>query len=452
MDYGIFSLIPIVICFSLILIIKNPFISILSGIASALIIIFVGENIFVGGDMLFTLVTNVSSMKTTLFILLVGAIISATDKSGGVDGLIKYLQNKNVKTDSKLVAQLSAMLIGTLMFVDGTSSMAITAVVGKPLFKSAKIPTEKLALITNSTASPIAWIIPFGGAAALTTGLLATIENLEGNEFSYVVSAIPFQFYTLALFLFLLITIIFNFEIGPVKKIKYEEKKHEDEKKKQIKDNAKARNMIAPLIVLVSGIFIILFVTGSGNIMMGDGASAVFYSALITLAIALLYYKVQNFTFKEVFTWYFEGFKKTFAVTLLLFIAYIFSDSLARVGTAVFLLNLFEVVSIQFLPIMIFLLASIISFSTGTSGGTTAIIVPLAIPMAILGGGNIALTLGAIISGAVFGDQNSVISDSVIFTSSMTGVDAVKHVKTQLPYTLVALAIAGLLYLILGFI
>ncbi len=449
MDYGILSLIPIIICFALIFISKNAFISIISGIVSAVVIIFAFEKEFILFTSMVDVFSSSSTVKTVLFILIVGALIKATELSKGVSGLMAYLERKKLNINSPVLVQLFTMLIGMLLFVDATSSMAITSVVGKPLFNKAKISTEKLALITNSTASPIAWIIPFGGAGALMTGLISSVDGVESDAFSYVLKAVPLQFYTIILLVFLIISIVLKFEVGSIKKYKFTENIEEV----KVQNSGKARNMIVPIVLLLVSIFTILFITGSGNIFSGDGSSAVFYGGLITLAITLVFYISQKITTaKECLTWYFKGVKSMFVVTLLLAVALVFSDLLSKIGTASYLVGIFDLMPANFLPLIALLLSAVIAFSTGTSGGTVAIVTGLLLPMAVMSGVSIPLVLGAIVSGSVFGDQNSVISDSVILTSSVTGVDAITHVKTQMPYTLISLSVSAVLYLIFGFI
>ncbi len=448
MDYGILSLISIILCFALIFISKNAFIAITVGIASSLLLVIVRQGKFVLFSSIADVFSSISTLQTVLFILIVGAIIKSTERSKGVSGLMSYLQSKKLNIKSKVMVQLFTMLIGIVMFVDMTSSIAITALVGKPLYKEAQISREKLALITNSTASPIAWIIPFGGAAALMTGLISQIDGITGDAFSYVIAAVPLQFYTISLLVFLAISVILKLEIGPIKKYAFKDEKDE---KKATNSNGRARNMVVPIILLVSFILAIMLITGKGNILAGDGATAVFFGGILTLAVILIFYSAQKIcSIKECLGWFFEGVKSMFLVTLLLAIALVFSELLSRIGTAEYLVGIFDVISPGLLPAIALILSAIIAFSTGTSGGTVAIVTGLILPMAVMSDVNISLVLGAIVSGSVFGDQNSIISDSVILTTSVTGVNAVTHVKTQLPYTLVALGISLILFTIIG--
>lgn len=451
MNFGFASVIPIILCFALVILLKNPYIGIAGGILSGIILILMKTGEFILGSCVLEVLQSSATMKTTLFVLLVGALVGAMEGSGGIRGLVLWLDKKKINIRSKVGVQLFTMLIGMLMFVDGTSSMATTSVIGKPLFEKAGIRKEKLALIVNSTASPIAWLIPFGGAGALTTGLLSQIDGYQSVAFQTVVRAIPFQFYTILLLALLFLSIILKFEIGPLSKLPPEKSRIADDQETQ--RDGRARDMILPLAVLLISIAVILAVTGKGNIMQGNSGDAVFYGGIAALIFTLILYAVTGTAgFKKTIRWYGKGAGSLLMITFLLFMAYIFSGILGKIGTAEYLIGLFDTVPASLLPVLTLLLSALIAYCTGTSGGTVAIMTGIIVPMAILENVSVPLVVGAIISGGVFGDQNSVISDSVILTSSMTGVDAVTHVRTQMPYCLIALGIAAVLYFVAGIV
>ncbi len=450
MDIGILSLFPIAICLALILLTKNAFISILSGLFTASIIIFFETGVmFTTVNSIIGIASDPYQFKIIGFVALTGAIVGAMQQSGGIDGVVNLLQKRKINSSSKVMGQLFTMLIGMLMFMDGTSSMAVTAVVGKPIFKEAKLPKEKLALIVNSTAAPIAWIIPFGGAGAMIAGALNGAGVDETLSFGYVLEAVGFQFYTILLLIILALSIVFNKEFGPIKDIPYEEHVLSE----IAVNDKKAINMILPISVLIISIISMILYTGEGNILYGDGATAVFTSGFITLIFTIIFYRLQNLAdFNTILSWAFGGIKNMVEICVLLLIAFAFGKIIGEIGTASYLVQLTDFIPNSIMPLAILVLCSIIAFATGTSSGTVAIMIPLVIPVIVATGGNIPLAVGAAVSGAVFGDQNSVISDSVIMTSSMTGVEPITHVKTQMPYTLLSLGISSVLYLILGFI
>ncbi len=449
MEYGFVSLIPIIVVLTLIVVSKNAFISILSGILTGSIIILCHEGTYLTGvNAVVDVFASGSNVMIIFFVMLVGGLLGLMRNSGGLSGVVAYLDRKKGATSSKIVSQLFLVLIGFLMFVDATSSVATTALVGRPLFQKNNISKERLALICNSTSSPIAWIIPFGGAGALIAGSLNNVQGIT-NGFELTLTAVPLQFYTIILMVVIIVSITTKWEFG--KKLSTEEiaKQYADTTTEVA--NGKARNMIVPLVVLIASIFALLFATGKGNLMAGNGSMSVFLGGLIAIVFAVIFYVCQRITTaKEAISWCFKGANDMLEVTVLLIVAFGFSNIISSLGTAEYLVSITTNIPSAFLPVIAVVLSAIIAFCTGTSAGTVLLMIPLIVPMA---GGQeqlIVLLTGAIVSGAVFGDQNTPISDTVIMTSSMIGMDAIRHAKTQLPYTAIALAIATVLYFIVG--
>lgn len=465
MNYGIWSIIPIIITLAIAFWRKNIFLALLSGIAAATVITGAATGDFLTGLASIPAVfTDLSTTKTTLFILMTGAVMTVVSRSGGVEGLVRYCTEKRRMVKSPVGAQLISFVLGLLLFVDGTSSIAVTALVGRPFFKKYGVPEEKLALISNSTGSAVAWIIPFGSACAVLTTFFTPVAKELGmtqDPFSVVMSSVVFQFYTIALLLLVLCSILFKFNIGPMKTAFSrgqgvpEEYRYET----QIADKTKvlARNMIAPIVFLVACIFAVILVTGKGDLAAGDGGTAVFAAVfaagLLTLLLTGVWYVVRKITTADEYTaWCMDGMKNMLDLVVILVLAYAFGSLLSVLGTAGFLAQYAQRMPKAVMLAAGFLIATVIAYATGTSGGTAAVMVPVLTPVLVPLGIPAAFVLGAIISGAVFGDQNSPISDSVILTSSVTGVPIMDHVRTQMPYTLAAwgLALAG--YLLLGFI
>lgn len=461
MDYGILSIVPILITLVIAFWVKNVFLALLSGILSATIIIgsFTGD-FLTGLNSIATVFTDVSTTKTTIFVLMTGAIMTVVSRSGGVEGLVLYCTEKRQMVKSPVTAQLISFVLGLLLFVDGTSSIAITAVVGKPFFKKYKVPDEKLALISNSTGSAVAWIIPFGSACAVLTTFFTPVAQQLGmteDPFSVVMSSVVFQFYTVALLILILASILFRFDFGPMKRAysRNEDTATEYKYDTEVSDRTKvqAKNMLLPIVFLVACIFAILLITGGGNLAGGDGGTAVFISGLLTLLLTGVWYMLRKITTLEKYTsWVMDGMRSMFELALILVLAYAFGSLLSVLGTAAFIAQYAQMMPSAIMLAAGFLIATCIAYATGTSGGTAAVLVPVLTPVLVPMGIPAPFVLGAIISGAVFGDQNSPISDSVILTSSMTGVKIMDHVRTQAPYTLVAWGAAMVGYLVLGFI
>ena len=460
MDYGIWSVIPIIITLAIAFWRKNVFLALLSGITAATVIIGTATgNFLTGPGSIPAVFTDLSTTKTTLFILMTGSVMTVVSRSGGVEGLVRYCTEKRRLVKSPVGAQLISFVLGLLLFVDGTSSIAVTALVGRPFFKKYGVPEEKLALISNSTGSAVAWIIPFGSACAVLTTFFTPVAKELGitqDPFSVVMSSVVFQFYTIALLILVLASILFRFNIGPMKRAfsrgQDGPEEYRYETRTADKGSVLARNMIVPIVFMVACIFAIILITGQGDLAAGDGGTAVFAAGLLTLLLTGAWYIARKVTTVDEYTaWCMDGMKNMFDLVVILVLAYAFGSLLSVLGTAGFLAQYARMMPRTAMLAAGFLIATVIAYATGTSGGTAAVLVPTLTPVLVPLGIPAAFVLGAIISGAVFGDQNSPISDSVILTSSVTGVPIMDHVRTQTPYTVIAWAAALVGYLILGF-
>ena len=461
MGYGIFSLVPILVTLVLVFAVKNVFLALLTGILSATIIlgVFTGDYL-TGIASIATVFSDSGTAMTTFFVLMTGAIMCVVSRSGGVEGLVVYCTEKRKLVKSPVAAQLISFVLGLLLFVDGTSSIAVTAMIGKPFFRKFRVPSEKLALISNSTGAAVAWIVPFGSACAVLTTFFSPVAQqlgLSEDPFYVVMTSTVFQFYTVALLLLVFLSILFGFQLGKMKDA-YQRADGDISSEfaydTQVTDRAKvqAKNMLFPIVFLVAAIFVLLFFTGGGILSAGDGSKAVFVAGLLTLLLTGIWYRARKICTVEKYTsWCVDGMKNMFDLVLILVLAYAFGNLLSALGTASFLAHYAQMLPKEFLLVVGYLLATFIAYATGTSGGTAAVFVPVLVPIMVPIGIPAQFVLGMIISGAVFGDQNSPISDSVILTSSMTGVKIMEHVKTQMPYTLIAWAIALVGYIVLGF-
>ena len=207
-----------------------------------------------------------------------------------------------------------------------------------------------------------------------------------------------------------------------------------------------------PLIVLIGGTFLGLLVTGKGNLTEGDGTTSILYAVTVTLIVMCIFYTRQKImTAKEFGDYVLKGVSNMLTLVILLVLAFAIGSVIKTLGTGTFLASLIgSRVSGAFGPAIIFILGAVMAFSTGTSWGTFSIMMPIAIPMAVAMDANILLTIGAVISGGIFGDHCSPISDTTILSSMSVGTDLFSHVKTQLPYALVTAACTVVLYVAFG--
>jgi Na+/H+ antiporter NhaC len=216
----------------------------------------------------------------------------------------------------------------------------------------------------------------------------------------------------------------------------------------------RARNMLAPIIAMVGTVPAVLWITGDGSILNGSGADAVLWGVISGILLASVMYKVQGIMeFREVTAFTIKGIQGLTPVVIVLALAFAISGTQQALGTGVWLAQVAQAtVNPGFLPAIIFILACIMAFSTGTSWGTFAIMIPIVVPMAELLGLDLGLTLAAALGGGIFGDHCSPISDSTIVSSMASAADHIDHVRSQLPYAMIAASGALLMFLVTGFI
>jgi Na+/H+ antiporter NhaC len=206
--------------------------------------------------------------------------------------------------------------------------------------------------------------------------------------------------------------------------------------------------MLLPVGLMVSLVFVFLYITGDGNILKGSGSSAIFYTMVTTLLFTLLYYVGTKKLSLSVWSkTAFKGAKSFVGISSILLFAFAIGDVTGELKTGIYLASLAsDSVSPIFLALIIFLLSSLISFSTGTSWGTFSIMIPIAVPMAVGMDGDVILAMGAVLSGGIFGDHCSPISDTTIISSMASDCEVVEHVKTQLPYALISGGLSSILF------
>ena len=475
MEYGFLTLIPPVLAIIVAVACKKVALALLVGIFSGQLILF-GWNPFTSVNesvnTILGVCTDAGNLKTFLFTALMGAFVILVRVSGGVDGFVNYLTEQSKSVKSKRVAMLIAYIIGIIIFIDGLLSIMFTGVVTRPLIDKYKVSREKLAYICDATSAPVNAIIPLNSWGAMLMGLIGaeiTAGIISGDPMNLLVSSLPFQFYSILSLISVLFYILSGKDWGPMKKAEERVQKtgklYDDGVTPLLNDTdgfdelvapgkANKWNMMFPLITLIGGTFLGLLITGGGNLAEGDGTTSILYSVTVTLLImCVMYTKQKIMTGKQFSDYVLKGVSNMIGLVILLILAFAIGRVIKALGTGVFLASLIgETVSGAFGPAIIFLLGAVMAFSTGTSWGTFSIMMPIAIPMAVAMDANILLTIGAVISGGIFGDHCSPISDTTILSSMSVGTDLISHVKTQLPYALVTAALSTVLFVVFGFI
>jgi Na+/H+ antiporter NhaC len=212
--------------------------------------------------------------------------------------------------------------------------------------------------------------------------------------------------------------------------------------------------MTLPILAMVIMMPVSLYVTGDGNIIRGSGSVSVLWSVCFAIVVAWVMTLVKgDSSIAELMQVFMKGAGDLLPIAIILLLALALGDVAGELGTGVYVANLVgdNIPPVLLAPI-VFLVSAFIAFSVGSSWGTFAIMIPIAVPIAVTLGLPVPLMLAAAISGAIFGDHASPISDTTVLASMASATDHIDHVRTQLPYALVAAAIATTGFLVLGLV
>jgi tetracycline resistance efflux pump len=444
------SILPPVIAIACAIFTRKVILSLILGIFAGSLILELGNPFFAffqSNEIIVEVFKSEGNVRTILFSLLIGAIIVLIKVSGGVSSFVHLLMTKLYINNSKK-SQLLAACSGIILFIESNISIITSATIVKPLFQKFKISKEKLAYIVDSTCAPIAVLLPFNAWGAM---LVTQIEINGVEEPSRMfISAIPFFIYPIVALMIVFIVILFDINIGAMKKdvTYYVEVKDVEEKE------GKVLYFIIPVFTLIIGMIAFMFITGNGSITQGSGSKSVLYSVTLSLMISLVYFKIEKiFSYPDFMKYSFQGMHKLLEVVTILILSFAINIVCAKLGTGKYIASVIsDTIPIGLVPVLIFIISSFIAFSTGTSWGTFAIMMSIGIPVAIELQCSIPLIIGAVISGGIWGDHCSPISDTTVISSLAAECDHVDHVKTQLPYALIGGFISITVFLIVGFI
>ncbi len=379
--------------------------------------------------------------------------MALVEKSGGIEGFVDFMQNKIALVKSERSALILAYVVGVIIFVESSITALIAGAVGKPFCEKYKIPNAKLAFVCDSTSAPISSLLVFNGWGALLLGLISTqitLGVIDGDSVNILIDAVLYNFYAMTALAVTFVSIWFKIDIGAMKRAKFTSSFSDS----TCRDKKSMNYMLLPIFLMVFLVFVFLYITGNGDILKGSGSSSIFYTMISTVVFTLFYYVgTKNMSLKVWGKTSLSGAIKLIPIASILLFAFAIGQVTTELKTGQYLASLAsENLSVYLLAGVIFLLSSIMAFATGTSWGTFSIMIPVAVPMAVTMDADIALVIGAVISGGIFGDHCSPISDTTIISSMATECEVVEHVKTQLPYALISGAIAFVMFIVFALI
>ena len=467
MEYGFLSLIPPLLTIILALVTKNVFVSLFIGIMTGSFVLNAFSPLVSFNAGIYSIIDNMSQGNTLIIgsCLIVGAVIHLMEKSGGIEGFVNVVVKNKGLIKSKRGANLFTWVLGLAVFTSGSLSCMVTGAVSRPVNDALKVPHEKSAFLVHATSTPWCVLFPFSGWLASMAGYLVSGGVTEAESVSMLFKSIPFNFYAILAILMCLVVSLTQKDFGPMAAAEkraaetgmLDDPRHSAKEEVEAKTSGskpRACNLLVPIGVLIVTMFATLLITGKGNIMDGAGMQALLWSVVVSLLTIIIMTVCQKvFTMEQAISEMFKGMGHMLSIAFILLLGFTMGTVVKGLGTGAYLSSLFQrFLTPALLPALTFLIAVMLSFATGTSMGTMAIMAVISLPMAYDMGVSIPLVAGAMFGGSIFGDHTSPISDTTIMTCSTTGCDIIDHVKTQSPYCIAIAVVSFILYAVLGFI
>lgn len=432
-------------------------------------------------DHLLSVMQSTWNLSVVVFTLLLGGFAALIEKGGGLQALTEtWLVNR--KQSGKRV-QWSAYLLGLVCFFDGLANSMLVGKSMSPVAQRAGVSKHRLAYIVDSTSSAVACVAVISTWIAYQLSMIREglqQADVEAQPFGLFLQSIPFNFYCWFTLILLAVVISRDWNIGPMRKCRNDIDGHKETddaaEKKAVPHKAEAvssrascafsrqsiTSALIPLGFLLVGLLVGLYLNGAaGNYFpltlkrlsdaFGNADAAlvlVWISAAACAVAVLMNYRPIRQQGAHALTVFGGGVKSLFKPVLILIAAWLLSSTLKSLHATEVLTGFLQGnVSPVLYPLLVFITGALISFSTGTSWGTMGILMPLALPVAFsFSGGEITPlihgTIAAVFSGAVFGDHCSPFSDTTIVSSISCGIEPMEHVRTQMPYALIASAVA----------
>lgn len=463
----LWALLPALIAIGLALITKEVYSSLFIGILSGGIL-YARFKPFITFDAVINdgLIEAVSG-TAGIFIFLVelGVIVALINKAGGSAAFGRWAE-ENIK--SRVGAMLATFVLGVMIFVDDYFNCLTVGSVMRPVTDKKKVSRAKLAYIIDATAAPICMIAPISSWAAAVASYAE-----EGEGLSLFISAIPYNFYSILTIVFVMTIVLTKVDYGPMKIHEMNAMLNGDlytsgdrvESKLELENkNGRVYDLIVPIVMLiVSCVFGLVYV---GGILDGAGLVDSFantdatvglpWGGLIALILIIVYLLCRRIlTFKESMDAIPQGFIAMVPAILILTFATALKNMTGLLGAKYYVADIMsgnaEALG-SLLPAIIFLVACVLSFATGTSWGTFGILIPIVTAIFPQGSELLIIGMSACLAGAVCGDHCSPISDTTIMSSAGAECNHLNHVSTQMPYAITVAAISFVMFVIAGFV
>jgi len=399
-------------------------------------------------------ISSPGNARLLIFSLLIGALLAFVRNSGGVTALVELLIRKGIAKTKRQVGSVT-MITGMVIFIESNLSVLTAGILSRDLFDKFKMSRARLAFIIDSTSAPVCILILLNGWGAYVLGLLNNYD-LGQSAMATLWGTVPFNFYAIIALLLVAFTVITGKVYGPLKssEAKLEKVVIDNNIAVQLIKPTKTRFMLVPLLTMILGMFFFMYWTGNGEFTQGSGSKSVLYATCLAVVVAyLLLLTAKRFTHKELVNVGFEGLAELLPLVTIVLFSLTLGASLKELGTGVYIATFIgNHLPLTFIVPLLFLAGGVISFSTGTSWGTFAILIPIAVPLIQTLGLPPSLVIAAVLGGGVFGDHCSPISDTTCVSAIASGCDLLEHVKTQLPYALLGGGLTLIAYFVASYL
>ena len=495
--FGILTLLPPLIAIALAFITKETVLSLFIGVfvgefmlsVNDLNIISSAINAFLNlGSQVIACMADPWNAGIILQCLLIGGIIQLVTKMGGAKALADAFAKR---ADTPRKAQLFTWILGLCVFFDDYANSLIVGPIMRPVMDKLKVSREKLAFVVDATAAPVAGIAIISTWIGLEISLIAAgfksvgVTNVTG--FGIFLQTIPYRFYNIFILIFIVISALTLYEFGPMKKAEQKARARKENEEIVVPEapgfdevkpvegvKLSVWNAIIPIGTLIVGALIAFYWSGYTAILGGedqalitlmktaplsfngifqalsqsDASVALFQAALLASIVAIVMAVCEHIlTIEDAISEWIGGMKTIVITGVILLLAWSLGGVIGEVGTADYLVGvLSSTIPAWIVPALIFILGALISFATGTAYGTMSILMPLAIPLAwAVSTGDMSFTIvctSGVLTGAIFGDHCSPISDTTILSSMGTSCNHIDHVQTQIYYAIFVAIVA----------
>lgn len=478
--YGFWSILPPLLAISLSIITKEVLSSLIVGIMVGAMILTGGNLIKAFEKAMETLITTAGdpswNFRVLMFTALLGSIIGMISRANGPQAFGRWAE-KNIK--SRSLSLFITWLLGVLIFMDDYFNCMTVGTALRPVTDRFRVSRAKLSFIIDSTAAPVCTLVPISTWVAYVASLMIPLfeqYNLNLNPYTVYVQMIPYDFYPWLIVLMVLITSFTNLEYGPMARAEYRALSGKglwdesitktppgDEFENMEKsEKGSAIDMVAPLLGLIVIMLVCMAYSGGffegkagffEAVMNSDSATALVWGATITLILTACFYSLRGIVrIKDSMEAVIQGAKSMMVALFVLSLAWTIGSICKELGTGLYVSSIMsDTFPAWAVPFTLFILTAFIAFSTGTSWGTWAIMIPIAVPLAVTMKLDLLPSIAAVLSGGVFGDHCSPISDTTIMSSTGGACPHIEHVNTQLPYALTAAVASAVGFLITGF-